>query len=407
MSLHVGEVTVSRSPGRGDRTRAAVDVRIGNSPSEEIWIDVPARHAPELHRGPDPWLLLLLPMAAVSGRTLVLPGPVDSRLLANARELLRIWDAWYPWTEPVRLDVPEGSPSPPSAGGRTGAFFSGGVDSFFTILRHAEGTVDPDRRESPDDLLTVCGFDIPVRREAACQRVFGTTAAVAEALGMEPVTLNTNLRASSWDDRVPWADLGFGAALAACAHLLGGRSRRALIPAGSGYYRMGPHGCHPLTTPLMSSDCLELVHDGAAATRVEKTRRVARSELARSHLRVCWRSGTDRNCSRCEKCYRTMLTLDLLGELDRFGTFERDRFRVDRVRHILARKESDAIFLEQIADLARERGARAAEERVRQALARSRGKRLLLRIADRLDDMRGLWRLGRRLRRWVMDRSIV
>ena len=285
MSLHVGEVTLSRAPGRAEHVRAAVDLRMGNGPSEEIWIDVPARHRGELHRGPDPWLLLLAPMAAVMGRDLVLPGPVDARLLANARELLRIWDAWYPWAESVRLDAPEGSPSPPSTAGRTMAFFSGGVDSFYTVLRHAEGTVDPYRREPVDDLLTVCGFDIPVRREEACNRVFRTTAAVGEALGLEAVTLHTNLRASSWDDRVPWEKLGFGPALAACAHLLGGRYRRALIPGGSGYHRMSPRGCHPLTTPLKSSGSLELIHDGAAATRVEKTRRVAPSELARSHLR--------------------------------------------------------------------------------------------------------------------------
>jgi hypothetical protein len=73
---------------------------------------------------------------------------------------------------------------------------------------------------------------------------------------------------------------------------------------------------------------------GTELTRVEKTRRIAELEAAQRHLDVCTQLG-DTNCTLCEKCLRTLLTLDLLGKADTFQTrFDLDEFRRRRAAFI-------------------------------------------------------------------------
>lgn len=406
MPLTVEDIALDRSPDRGAHVRLSARVRTGGGGGESYWFEVPGRHAEAVTTGPDPWLVLLLPLAAATGEDLELPGEADAALVRGARELVRIWDCWYPWTERVEVRVAEAGAERSGGTGRTVAFFSGGVDSFYTLLRHEEEPGDGDAEEV-DDLLTVCGFDIPVGEEEACRSLFRSAGDVARARGKSFVPVSTNLRETGWNPRTPWQPLGFGPALVACAHVLGERYGRALVPAGTGYARMSPKGSHPLTDPLMGSSRLRIVHDGAAAGRIEKTRRVAGSDLARRHLRVCWRSRAAHNCSTCEKCYRTMLALELLGELDRFATFDRGRLDMPRVPRVLMRKKIEIIFWRELEELAEEEGDEDAARRIRAALSRSRIKRGLLGLADRLDRLPGVWRASRWLRGLVRARSVV
>jgi hypothetical protein len=80
----------------------------------------------------------------------------------------------------------------------------------------------------------------------------------------------------------------------------------------------------PILLPALSTERTELCSVGTEHTRVEKTRRIAGLELARKYLDVCIMEG-DRNCSACEKCLRTLLTLELNGSLNEF----RDRFDLE------------------------------------------------------------------------------
>jgi hypothetical protein len=76
-----------------------------------------------------------------------------------------------------------------------------------------------------------------------------------------------------------------------------------------------------MVDPLFSTHRTQVVVDAVGESRERKVERVAESELALNHLRVCWRSGTDRNCGACHKCYRTMIALELLGRLGACPTF--------------------------------------------------------------------------------------
>jgi hypothetical protein len=117
----------------------------------------------------------------------------------------------------------------------------------------------------------------------------------------------------------------YGAVLAGLALGLETFWNRVLIPAWQTYDHLIPAGSHPVVDPLWSTESFTVVHDGAEATRVEKiTDWVAASDVALRHLRVCWenRNG-DYNCGECEKCIRTMVTLELAGVLGKCDVFAR------------------------------------------------------------------------------------
>ena len=82
-----------------------------------------------------------------------------------------------------------------------------------------------------------------------------------------------------------------------------------------------------LSLQCFSTQNLKFYSSGGNASRLEKTRFVADYTPSYKYLNVCvWGLRDDANCScKCEKCQRTILTLDALGKLNLY----REVFDVD------------------------------------------------------------------------------
>jgi hypothetical protein len=93
---------------------------------------------------------------------------------------------------------------------------------------------------------------------------------------------------------------------------------------------------HPMLDPYFSSYDVRIRHDGAAFSRLEKTRLLAGWEVGLQHLHVCnlpqFYAPGHLNCGRCEKCIRTMLSLLALGALDKATAFPPTKLTEDLVR---------------------------------------------------------------------------
>lgn len=72
--------------------------------------------------------------------------------------------------------------------------------------------------------------------------------------------------------------------------------------------------------PLFSTSALTLRSVGSSSTRVQKTLSLVDIPATYEGLDVCISPGKNNtNCSRCWKCHRTMLTLDIAEVLDRYS----------------------------------------------------------------------------------------
>jgi transposase InsO family protein len=253
------------------------------------------------------------------GEVLRLDAALSPRLRSHLPALQAICSSWFSGAKTVSIQSPD-TPAAALPPGRTRAcFFSGGVDSFYTLLKDNERA--PDERQYPH-LVFVVGFDLRPEQAELIEKLQALVSAVGLATGRGTVRVSTNLRDFT-DGVIPW-DHMHGAALAAVGQVLSGVFDSIGIPASLPYARLHPFGSHALLDPLWSGSALELLQDGAELNRSQKIDRwIARSPLALRHLRVCWENRNGRfNCGVCEKCVRTKLALYAADALESCATMD-------------------------------------------------------------------------------------
>jgi hypothetical protein len=250
------------------------------------------------------------PIAMRVGLPLSVPSSLSPRLMRTLPTAQQILHAWYPELRPIEIRA--AGEMPASADGRgVACFFSAGVDSFYSVLRH---------RDRLDALIYVHGFDVPLAHRPRRDQVSRTVRRAAAELELPLVEVETDLRAAS-NRYAAWGTHYNGVGLASVALFASTRFREILIPASHSYRDLLPWGSHPLLDPLWSTEAVELVHD-APLPRPEKLRLVANSDVAMRHLRVCFHhDASELNCGHCEKCLRTMAGLRIAGALERCETF--------------------------------------------------------------------------------------
>lgn len=401
--MDLGAVRVIASPLGSKRVRLVGEIRYDDLPGqvESLWFDVAEEHAPFLSRTGNPWLACLAPLAARLGQPIRLSLPVDRLLLRNVHELMVIWQSWYPRLHRVDVAADTTDGLPAAGGTRTAAFFSGGVDSFFTILRAREpGAI------KIDDLISIGGFDILLRSLPAFESRRSRQAAVAESLGCEFVDVITNLR-DTRIEKAGWSPLLHGSALAAVGLALEGRYRRMLIGSTADYASLVPLGSHPLTDPLHSTSGTQVLHDGATHNRRGKIEYLSRSEIVLKNLHVCFRVASDDNCGMCEKCIRTMAMLELLGRLEQAEGFPVRRLDIGRVARVYVKNSLQAGYYESIIAMADERGRTDVARSASRALRRSRWRRRLMSISEWCASRRGFWRAASPIRKVILSGRIL
>ncbi len=254
--------------------------------------------------------MMLEPSMSVGG-ILELPAGLSPAVHeANTRiqDLLTGWSrrAVCPPFYPVELQAPVRSDAATVGPVGVGAFFSGGIDSTYTALKH---------RDEITHLVFVEGFDVDRRRSKERSAAIEVVKRGARAIGKPLVVVETNLREFS-DGRVNW-EFYHGAALATIAHLMSNTFWKVYVPSSTNALDPEPWGSHPLLDPLWSNDRLLLVNDGEEHDRTSKLQEIRDHPEALASLRVCWeRPGATPetiNCGRCRKCAGAILALRTVG----------------------------------------------------------------------------------------------
>jgi hypothetical protein len=287
-----------------------VSANAGGAP---LWFessDIDLRPAPEAFGS-----ALLIP-SLNNGSSLTIDNPVSGKWLSNIEQLLDFYHEWWGYRRlmPVTLGPAIAKTAKVK---RAALFFSGGVDSFFSLLRY---------KQPLEFLVTVQGFDITLKDDTRMAALTSSLKIIAAETGLKPIIIRTNVREHPEFNKTSWEST-HGGALAAIGHLLSDSVNRILISSTYPHVNEMPWGSHPKTDPLWSSDELEIIHFGAEFGRIQKLSSIAHEPLVRKHLRVCWENlSASGNCSRCEKCLRVRLVLAVSGELVNFPVFEGPEF---------------------------------------------------------------------------------
>ncbi|MBN8281069.1 MAG: hypothetical protein J0M16_10710 [Gammaproteobacteria bacterium] len=264
----------------------------------------------ELRASPEAAICLLAPWCALHGRVLELPAPgLDPVFLENVRAATTLMGSWW-GHDPLQLVVPPASGPPVSppvvAPGDTALLFSGGIDSFYSLVRNPHVGA----------LVFIIGFDIRVENTEVWQAVVRAHRDLAAELGLRFITLATNLRDHPVLSQMRWARY-HGVLLAATCHLLREQASRWIVSSSFQQDNLMPWGSRPDLDHLWSGGGVHITHYGADKWREEKLVAMGGMAMVHRRLRVCYADPqADGNCGRCERCVRTRLVywLDLPGD---------------------------------------------------------------------------------------------
>ncbi|HEV8004184.1 MAG TPA: hypothetical protein VGP63_30245 [Planctomycetaceae bacterium] len=327
--MRVDQIRVDEAQvvAEADSLRLSFPVTHGETQTS-VWFKV--RNAEAAPSGNAALAIALVP-AMRAARSLVLAESLSPRLFTSQAAIQELFQDWDNRFNVVRITAPLVEPQQASTGG-TGLFFSGGVDSFFSLLRH---------REEITHLIFLRGFNVK-QKQVVDDAVLPAIRAAAARMNKTLVEVSTNIREFS-DGIVDWALDYHGAALAAVAQLLAPTLNKVYVASTHSERDTFRWGSHLFLDPLYSTETLSLIHDGANATRVEKVAAIANDRLVQQTLRVCNKAGAS-NCGRCEKCLRTMINLRVAGALEQVVTFDR-QLRLNEVRLIHVRDENKASYV--------------------------------------------------------------
>ena len=264
-----------------------------------------------------PFAAALLLASMKQGEDLIIRGSISKKLYDGMQTIMTEVTGWDIGLKPIEVK-PDSLTSDQFKPVKTATFFSGGVDSFYTYLKHKADTTKANR---VDSLILVNGFDVDPRNQALWRLTLENITAIAETEKVELVVVKTNIHALL-EPILAW-DYTHGGCMAAVGLFLRNQFRQIYIPSTHSVAEQIPWGSNLALDKHWSTETTAFRHDGSETTRLGKvTSQISKSPVALKYLRVCYMntSGTY-NCGRCDKCLRTMVNLYIAGALEAATTF--------------------------------------------------------------------------------------
>jgi len=328
MKIYQPEVT---EEGDEIRISARVETRTCQvALPDSLWFSFPRNFCTHVTGDVNGFAVALLPLAMTLGEDLYMEGVLSPRLLRGMEEYQRIQCAWKPSPfVPVSLEPQILQPTAAdSTGAGVGCSFSGGVDSAYSLWRHLpENERNPSYRISHCLMINGFGCDSDLDNSGSFSRIAQSTQPMMDRLGTQLIVCRTNYMAFS-DPKI--LKQSFAAMVTSPALVLGGLFSTFFVPSSYRFDDFFRDGSHLMLDHLIATETMETIHESSHLKRTDKTRAISQWSETYSTLRVCFNkteyneeTKSVQNCCRCEKCIRTIKTLELYGKLDKYKTFPR------------------------------------------------------------------------------------
>lgn len=227
-------------------------------------------------------------------------------------------------------------------------FFSGGVDSWCTLVRHID--------EKPD-LISVWGSDIDYCDEEGWANLYRILTENTTHLGLNHIVVRSSFRKTIYEDCLTWTfektigdnwwhgmQHGIGIIVhAAPANYLNGVKRQYIAASLTKTTMDAICASRPEIDGAIRFAGCRVFHDAVMSrqAKIEEIVKYHRRNNAPTKLHVCWETKDGHNCQKCEKCYRTIYGLLVLGEenLDEYG-FSQEKLDLKKSKKLLTGKNA-------------------------------------------------------------------
>lgn len=201
-------------------------------------------------------------------------------------------------------------------------FFSGGLDSYSTLINHID--------EKPE-LVSLWGSDVKFEDEEGWNRVKNNIINVGKKYDLKPVFIKSSFRRFIDEGRLSeefknildggwWYKVQHGIGL--IGHIAPYAWKYKLknqYIAASECEKNGEAQCasYPTIDNHIKFGSCNVIHDQFYFNRQDKVKYIidyCKKNHEKVELRVCWISDGGTNCCKCEKCYRTIMGILVEGE---------------------------------------------------------------------------------------------
>ncbi|MBN2466485.1 polysaccharide pyruvyl transferase family protein [candidate division WOR-3 bacterium] len=330
--------------------------------SRYLWYSVPQEYEQYLTTNRlDAFVVGLLVTAMKNNEDMYVDGAMSEKLFYNITSYyMRVLEVVNPSLRRVRIIPEELDSSANKRGAGVATGFSGGVDSFCVLADHLSDAVPAGYRVTHLLFHNVGSHGRGGRR--LFEERFAGILPAARELGLPLLKVDSNLEEFFSDPTLGYmlthVPRGVSAALT-----LQGLIGRYFYASGYRYQdcRIAESDslafADPVAVPLLSTEVTECIPTGSQYSRVEKTERISDMPITHRYLDVCVDSLAAGNCSKCWKCNRTMLTLEILGKLDKYRkVFDLNIYRRNRTRFMGEVLSGHDPFFKEMIDRANELG---------------------------------------------------
>lgn len=290
---------------------------------------------------------VLLPAARYE-QDIVVEGAVSDKLFYNVNNsvlyiLANVWNK-----KRVRLHAKEVE-HVRYEGEAVGCGCSLGIDSFAAILQHLNNPELPGFNITHLTYFNVgaMGYKDLEKAKQSYRKDLELVKSFAQRVNLPIVELESNFSVMySEFDFDQSGDIRNFSAVLALQKLFGKYLYGSSYPIKDFRFEISQTGYYEtLLAPLLSTDSCNIIIANPDLTRIDKTKSIVDNDLAQKTLYVCWKellankypdSEIARikdmylNCTRCDKCLRTILAIDILGYRDKF----KDIFDIEHYKKV-------------------------------------------------------------------------
>lgn len=345
----------------------------------ELWFSVDKEYGRYLcDNNADSFLLVVLPIAIKTEQDVIVDAPVSTRLLFNIQNtLIPIYKKIFapPILKDINIKAKSFDGYYYQAKG-VGCGCSLGVDSLSSFLKHFSKDTIPEYKVTHLTLFNsgqLGDYELD-KVEEYFRKSVEELKPFSKAVGLPIVAVNSNLNAFYKFSGVTLLQ-SFVIRTVACALTLQKLFGKYVYASSYtveqfNFSSVDQSHMESSYVPLLGTENMEMILSNPMLTRVAKTEYISKSPLTSKFLKVCWaeqtayeiwhntaflENKTKTNCGWCDKCLRTLLTLEVLGcDLNDYGeTFELSRYyehKRDYISKIFKEYEYN-VFYREIIDL--------------------------------------------------------
>lgn len=287
---------------------------------------------------------LLMSASSKLGQDIEIDGEITEHTLEALQNAIENYASWKVGFKKIKIKAKKITKDK-KKGKYEAAFFSGGVDSFYTYLKH---------KDTLKHLIIVNGYDVDLRNKVLWQQAVQGARALAKKENIELIEVECNIE-KLVEPIVAW-NYCFAGGLSAIGLLFRKKFGTVYIASSFKKDQIVPgDGSNRQVDKKWSGKNLAVIVDGEEASRFDKVEAISKEKIALEYVRVCYlnKKGTY-NCRICDKCVRTMVSLEILGKLKNSKTFSKT-LDLNLVKNLPVEHEIGLLFHRENLDEVRKR----------------------------------------------------